>query len=142
MVRLAAPCSWRSHHAQSGGRRAGNIEAHAARLLAAAGGEAWHLENQLPTMLAGLAYWDIVFAPLPGAFVNPFQVAPLDLFWPDFAKTRADLLACRDEAFTEPGRFTATLLDHHKQHHGIANRLVSWHAWPLERLELLIRARA
>jgi hypothetical protein len=116
-----------------------DIEAHAARLLAAAGGEAWHLENQLPMMLAGLAYWDIVFAPLPGAFVNPFQVAPLDLFWPDFAKTRADLLARRDEAFAEPGRFTATLLEHHKQHHGLANRLVNWHAWPAERLELLIR---
>ena len=28
----------------------------------------------------GLALWEEIFQPLPGAFVNPFQSAPLDMY--------------------------------------------------------------
>jgi hypothetical protein len=120
------------------GQRPKSIERHAADLLSGAGGEAWHLENQLPTMLAGLAYWDIMFSPLPGAFVNPFQTAPLDLFWPDFAASRQQLLMQRDADFEFPGEFKSRLLAHHQCYQGLANRLVNWRTWPLERLQLLL----
>lgn len=115
-----------------------HIEEHAASLLAAAGGEAWHLENQLPMTLAGLAYWDVVLAPLKGVFVNPFQTGPLDLFWEDFAANRRELIAAQDARLSRPGRFRAELLENYARHHGIANGLVRWRAWSPERLRCLL----
>jgi hypothetical protein len=114
------------------------IEDHAASLLTAAGGEAWHLENHLPMTLAGLAYWDVVLAPLKGVFVNPFQSGPLDLFWEDFAANRRGLIAARDAQLSRPGRFRAEILDTYSRHHGIANGLVRWRAWSPERLQCLL----
>lgn len=114
------------------------IEDHAASLLAAAGGEAWHLENHLPMTLAGLAYWDVVLAPLKGVFVNPFQTGPLDLFWEDFADNRRGLIAAADAQLSQPGRFRAEVLENYARHHGVANGLVRWRAWPRERLQCLL----
>lgn len=102
------------------------IERHAMALLAAQGGEAWHLENLLPRGLAGLAFWDLVFAPVAGAFLNPYQDAPLDLHWSDFATTRADAIAAQKQALADPAHFAATLRDKLQGKTGIANRLVSW----------------
>ena len=102
------------------------IEQHAMALLAAKGGEAWHLENLLPRGLAGLAFWDVMFAPVAGAFLNPYQDAPLDLHWDDFAATRADAIAAQKQALADPARFAATLRDTLRRKTGIANRLVSW----------------
>lgn len=121
------------------GRRPDNIEAHAAMLLSDAGGEAWHLENQLPRMLAGLAYWEVIFAPLRGAFVNPFQSGPVDLFWPDFAAVRQKLLEQQDHAIAPAGSFQACLLANYDRYEGLANRLVSWRSWSRQRLELLLQ---
>ena len=74
------------------------VEAHALQVLTAAGGTGWHLENNLPMALFALAYWSWLFAPLPGAFVHPFQTAPLDLFWPDFFAVREGV--CEDPLAT------------------------------------------
>ena len=106
--------------------KAPTIEEHAARLLQSQGGRVWHLENQLPLGLAGLAYWEVVFAPIAGAFVNPFQFGPLDLMSEDFALQRAEVLARRNEELAEPGRFATELQRTHAAKQGIANRLVSW----------------
>jgi hypothetical protein len=114
------------------------IEHHAGKLLSAAGGEAWHVENQLPLMLAGLCYWDVIYASVPGAFVNPYQLAPLDLFWSDFAASRHDLLEERNAELDSPGAFTRRMLDHHQRYNGLANRLVSWQFWSAQRLQLLL----
>lgn len=115
------------------------IERHAAHLLGADGGEVWHLENHFPLTLAGLAYWDVVMSALPGAFVNPYQAAPLDLFWPDFATRRAGVLAELERRFRTPGQFSATVRESFRRHRGVASRLVSWWALSEERLECLLR---
>ena len=70
------------------------IEAQALRVLTAGGGAGWHLENDLPLALFGLAYWEWLFAPVPGAFVTPFQTGPADLYWPDFFAVREGM--CED----------------------------------------------
>ncbi len=114
------------------------IERHAARLLSSSGAEVWHLENHLPMTLAGLAYWDVIMAAQPGAFVNPFQAGPLDLFWPDFAARREAGIAAADAALARPGAFRATVLGNFALQHGVANRLVSWRAWTRERLTCLL----
>jgi hypothetical protein len=115
------------------------IERHAARLLGADGGEVWHLENHFPLTLAGLAYWDVVMSALPGAFVNPYQAAPLDLFWPDFAGRRAEALAELEARFRVPGQFRETVRESFRRHEGTASRLVSWWAFSKGRLDCLLR---
>ena len=102
------------------------IERHAMALFAAEGGEAWHLENHLPRGLAGLAFWEVVFAPVAGAFLNPYQDAPLDLHWQDFAATRAEAIAAQKQRLAIPAHFAETLRSALQRKTGIANRLVSW----------------
>ena len=116
----------------------GRVEAHAASLLSANGGSAWHLENQFPLAIAGLAYWGVVFAPLPGAFVNPFQTGPVDLFWPDFAQTRKALIKAQHERLADPAFFVETLRATYTEKQGIANRLVSWRHFNEEILEAVL----
>lgn len=58
-----------------------------------ADGHCHYVENALFNSLFGLHYWDALFAPVPGAFSHPFQHAPHDLYLPEFATTRAELLA-------------------------------------------------
>ena len=47
--------------------------------LAEQGRIGFFAENWLWKSLFGLAFWDILFAPLPGVFQHPFQLGPLDL---------------------------------------------------------------
>ena len=97
------------------------VERHALALIAAEGGTGWHLENDLPMAIFALAYWDWIFAPVPGAFVNAFQTGPLDLFWPDFFASRRGV--CEDplDAPLKP-----CLLARTRAKAGIANRLFNW----------------
>src|SRR5690606_14054539 len=114
------------------------IERHALNLLTSNGGRGWHLENLLPLGLAGLTFWDEVFAPLPGAFSHPFQPGPHDLFWPDFARVRRRALDARVAALAVPGALAAHLRAVHQRKFGIANRLVQWGAFGNELLDALL----
>ena len=109
-----------------GSAAADRIERHAMAVFAAAGGEAWHLENYLPRGLAGLAFWEVLFAPVAGAFLNPYQDAPLDLYWQDFAATRAEAIAVQKQRLANPEQFAETLRSMLQRKSGVANRLVSW----------------
>lgn len=113
--------TWLTPHAQLP-----NVEERTAARLMANGGQAWHSENRLLPTLLGLAFWDILFAPVPGMFTHPFQAAPRDLYWPDFRARRESAIA---ERLAECGdhhalwsRISATL----SQKYGRACRLVSW----------------
>lgn len=105
---------------------ASRVEAAAAETLVARGGDVWHLENALPLGLFGLAYWHWVFAPVDGVFVNAFQNAPIDLFWPDFFATRRGL--CDDPLALDDASLRAAMLATAESRRGIANRLVDWRA--------------
>jgi hypothetical protein len=94
------------------------------------GGLALHLENRLPAMLFALGFWDILFRPLPGAFVQPFQAGPLDLFEPGFRPRRA---AAIDERLDRigTGRYgIESFLDVIRRHAGTVNPFLRW--WPTE----------
>jgi hypothetical protein len=114
------------------------IERHALHLLTANGGRGWHLENALPLGLAGLAFWDEIFAPVPGAFSHPFQIAPHDLFWPDFARVRQPALEARVQRLRAPGALAHALRDAHRRKCGTTNRLVHWGALTGEVLDGLL----
>lgn len=115
------------------------IEAYAADCLAVRGAQVFHLENALPLGIAGLAFWDVIFADLPGAFANPFQTGPLDLFWPDFAASRAAGIDARTAELRVPGVLPAALARTHRDKCGIANRLVSWRHLDETVLQAVIR---
>ncbi len=98
-----------------------SIENHALAMLTRAGGVGWHLENNLPMAVFALAYWHWLFAPIEGAFVNPFQTGPVDLFWPDFFRVRQHV--CEDPLATPlKPRLAATA----RAKAGVANRLFNW----------------
>jgi len=56
-----------------------SIEAAALGELEARGYRGFFAENWLWRSLCGLSLWDLVFAPIPGAFTHRFQSAPHDL---------------------------------------------------------------
>jgi hypothetical protein len=114
------------------------IEDHALSLLTRNGGWGWHLENLLPLGLAGLVFWDEIFAPVAGAFSHPFQLGPQDLFWPDFARTRGAALQARLASLQGPTAFEDRVRAVFHAKHGIANRLVHWGAMTDEVLEALL----
>ena len=103
-----------------------DIEGHAIRHLASLGGEGWHLENALPLGLTALAFWDVIFAPVEGAFLNPYQTGPVDLYWQDFANIRAKEIAVQTDRLSDPRAFEAELKTTWQAKFGVANQLMSW----------------
>ncbi|MEQ8483650.1 MAG: VRR-NUC domain-containing protein [Pseudomonadales bacterium] len=116
------------------------IERHALALLTSNGGRGWHLENLLPLGLAGLVFWDAVFAPVPGAFSHPFQLGPRDLFWPDFARARRCQIDAQVQALAAPGALAAAVRTTAASRRGIANRLVHWGAFTSALVDALLDA--
>lgn len=121
-----------------GAGRAESIEGQALDWLKASGGEGWHLENNLPLGLAGLAFWQVVYAPVHGAFLNPYQAGPLDLFQEDFASQRKAMLASVKALLAEPERFAQALTTIHKDKAGVVNHLVSWRHLDRYRLDRIL----
>ncbi|MEM1155906.1 MAG: VRR-NUC domain-containing protein [Pseudomonadota bacterium] len=54
-----------------------------------------YVENSLMNTLFGLAFWDEIFHPIPGAFNNPFQSVPNDMYSAEFRRCRHDLIRKR-----------------------------------------------
>ncbi len=96
--------------------------------LADQGAAGFFAQNWLWKSLFGLAFWDIVFAPVPGAFEQPFQLGPLDLNSSDFRRARADLIKARLTSLRETISARDSLLATFDQKEGTANALVSWHS--------------
>ena len=114
------------------------VERLALEQLAAGGRPGFFAENWLWRSLYGLAFWDVVFAPIAGAFQHPFQLGPLDLDSPGFRSARADAVERRLaelRADPDPG---LRLLRRYDEKQGVANRLVSWHDGLRDHLELAL----
>ena len=113
------------------------IEQYALNELTSEGGNGWHLENSLPLMLFGLAYWEWIFAPIPGAFTNQFQTGPHDLFWPEFFSVRSKL-------YTDPLEskrpISLHILENNRIKQGLANRLVNWSVFPQDTIAQIVEA--
>ncbi|MEC7956909.1 MAG: VRR-NUC domain-containing protein [Pseudomonadota bacterium] len=103
-----------------------SVEQYALTKLLKPGGWGLHCENTLFKSFAGLLYWPVIFADVDGAFTNPFQAGPHDLFEEAFCHRRQSLLAKHERRLADDEAFVAMLLDTLKQKHGIANRLVNW----------------
>lgn len=118
--------------------KAGTIESRALRDLADEGAWGVHLENVLPLMLTGLAFWDVIFASVPGAFTHPFQSAPHDLWWDDFAKPRETLIAQARQQLQQSPAVADVLLDCYDRKVGVACDLVHWRVIDRTLLERIV----
>jgi len=99
----------------------------------------YHTENELSVGLFGLAFWDIVFLSLPGAFFNRYQRGPRDLFRPEFRRRRARLLEKRLGHIKNSESWPGELIELYDRKEGIANDLVHWKLLPRELVERSVR---
>ncbi|MFJ4156710.1 VRR-NUC domain-containing protein [Pseudomonas sp. NPDC089752] len=93
--------------------------------LAQAGGQVHYVENTLLNSLFGLLCWEAIFAPVPGAFFNPFQSAPQDLHDCDFQQRRAAYFdACLGRL--DDGTHHQAILDCYAAKQGLQSPFVFW----------------
>ncbi len=90
------------------------------------GDRAWYVENLLFPGLFGLAFWDVIFHPVAGAFLHPFQRGPLDLYEPDFRFRRAEQIAARFEEIKDQQAFCSRVAATFQDRWGRANPFVHW----------------
>ena len=113
-------------------RQAPSVSVEQAALAAVTANIGWgvHLENVLPRTILGLAFWDIVFSPVAGAFANPYQAGPKDLYWADFRAMRAAAISARLQSLGRTEALRRRVLDTWHAKRGIHNTLVSWRLSP------------
>ena len=99
------------------------VELLAARQLQSQWGAVHYVENTLMNTLFGLAFWEQIFTPVPGAFHNPFQSAPTDMYSPDFRVRRKHILAER-MAELRAGDIGPILQDAWRKYAGFQSRWV------------------
>jgi hypothetical protein len=73
----------------------GPVELQAADHLRQDWQSVYYVENKLMNALFGLAFWEQIFTPVPGAFHNPYQSVPSDMYESTFRLRRRDSLAAR-----------------------------------------------
>lgn len=79
-----------------------NVETTAQKYFSPLGG-CRYIENSLFCSIFGLHYWELIFAPVKGAFTHPFQYRPHDFYHHDFLEKRSEkyreaLLRMKDSA--------------------------------------------
>lgn len=84
-----------------------------------------YVENTLMNGLFGLAFWEQIFAPVPGVFNNPFQAVPTDMYEQGFAESRADILE-RRLAMLREADLGELLPAAFRRYHGYQCRWVNW----------------
>lgn len=141
--------TWQNHnlHLPNSGA---SVEIQAACALSDQQHKCYYMENSLINGLFGLMFWDIIFSAVNGAFINPFQRAPLDLFSETFYERRQQAinnrLALLQPALNQPLKqpqaallpWQQLILDHFHHKQGLANPFVYWEQLPLDLLELAI----
>lgn len=104
-----------------------SVERQTLEALAAEGLSGFHGENWLWKSLFGLAFWDVIFAPVAGAFQHAFQYGPLDLHSSDFRPRRRQLIEQRLDELRRDEALPQRLLRVYEAKQGTANRWVAWH---------------
>lgn len=100
------------------------VEVAVVEALKAEGWDAFYLENQFLNTLFGLAFWDILFSPVEGAFINPYQRQPLDLYRKEFIDSRSVLIEDRLKQIRSEG--IAQLVAVHLNKNGLQNPFILW----------------
>ena len=96
----------------------------------------FYIENQLFTSLLGLWLWPEIFRSVEGAFANPFQIAPLDMYQQDFQSRRPGMAALWKLLHT--WQHQKHMRDIWQAKQGIANPLVTWQVLDTALLDLAL----
>ncbi|UXI00186.1 VRR-NUC domain-containing protein [Photobacterium sp. TY1-4] len=110
------------------------VELAVAEYYTVQGWQVFYTENSLLCGLFGLAFWDIIFAPVPGAFLNPYQRAPRDMFQPEFTQQRQGQIQQRLQDIAQ-GRWQHWHRVYDAKY-GLSNDWVNWPLLPPELLTL------
>ena len=112
-----------------------NVETYALQHYERLGYKGYHCEGRIVTTLFGLLFWDIIFAPIPGAFETPYQTAPLDIFEDTFYHAREELIEKRlDEISKDNARKIIQSVDDEHRERGTWCLGVRWELFPKEDL--------
>jgi uncharacterized protein YcgL (UPF0745 family) len=101
-------------------------------------GSCHYVENSLFNAVLGLLLWEVVFAPLPGAFYNSFQYRPSDFYAHDFCARRSDLLARIWTSINNNEDIWRTVSARWQQKQGLMNPLVDWQDINLDIIRLAL----
>lgn len=102
------------------------------------GFEVFYAENTVLTGLFGLAFWQVLFSPIEGAFINQYQDRPLDLYHADFVTKRQAQIKEVLAEIELSGLNHLIEIYHQKQ--GISNPFVHWSIFSLSLLEKCIES--
>ncbi|MFA0571547.1 VRR-NUC domain-containing protein [Vibrio splendidus] len=97
------------------------------------GWDVYFSENSFLCGLFGLAFWEVIFADVEGAFINRYQHRPLDLYHSDFVDKRAEQVEAVFQTIFKHG--LNHLLNIYDQKRGIANPFVHWNYFPRSLVE-------
>ena len=97
------------------------------------GWDVYFSENSFLCGLFGLAFWDVIFSDVEGAFINRYQHRPLDLYHSDFIDKRAEQIEAVFQTLSEHG--LNHLLENYDEKQGIANPFVHWNHFPKALIE-------
>ena len=103
------------------------------------GAQVAYVENGLLPGLFGLFFWDIIFYPVRGAFFNPLQRGPADLFTEQFCQSRHELIEARLEELTDIERARDRMLQTFAEKYGIANHFIMWRLLSTELISLALQ---
>lgn len=103
----------------------GGVERAAARALAPDWAAVHYVENSLVNSLFGLAFWEQIFSPVAGAFHNPFQSAPADMYDGRFYPRRREALEARLAELAR-GDLAPHLVGAYHRFAGLQCRWVNW----------------
>ncbi|MCQ9616514.1 VRR-NUC domain-containing protein [Paenalcaligenes niemegkensis] len=101
------------------------VEHRSAKSLSGYAEQCFFVENCLINGLFGLLFWDVLFAPVPGAFFHPFQTRPADLYETDFQKRRAHLFEQRFRSL-ETSEYQQIIRKNYVRKQGIQSSFVHW----------------
>lgn len=116
----------------------GPVEQAALAFARTEGWEGFFAENVLWNALFGLAFWDVLFAPVPGAFQHRFQAAPLDVGQPEFYERREALFEGRLAELRQGTALADRVLDTAKRKWGVANAFLAWRHLSPEMLQAAV----
>jgi len=99
----------------------------------------FYLENTLFNGVLGLLIWETVFAPVAGAFFNPFQYRPGDFYAFDFINKRQDFFDKLWSTIDNNDDIWQRVSNCWQDKQGLANPLVDWQNLRLEIVELALQ---
>ncbi len=103
------------------------------------GQSCYYLENNLFNGVLGLLIWEAIFAPLAGAFYNPFQYRPSDFYAHDFIHKRQPIFDNIWSSIGSNDDIWIIVSQRWQNKQGLMNPLVNWQTLELEIIQLALQ---